>query len=270
MAEPITNCRKDSFKLGLVGKKLGHSLSPGIHELFAQQTKVKISYELFEFESEQRFVDWFSKNDLDGFNITIPYKETLIEKLDSTSPEVEKIGALNTVLFLNEKTYGFNTDIFGIAETLKTVKKRTSLVFGSGGAAKALIYFLLDKSDKIFVYNRTKSKALEIQERFGNRVEVVEKEELRNCVEKSDLIANCTPLGMFPILDSMPYKFNFSLEGKTVFDLVYTPRKTFFLKDAENFGAKILNGFEMLVCQAAKSFEIWTAREITNKNVKFY
>ncbi len=265
MTEPITNCQKDSFKLGLVGKKLGHSLSPGIHNLFAEQTKVKITYDLFEFETEQKFLDWFSNNDLDGFNITIPYKETLIEKLDSVSPEVEKIGALNTVLYFNEKTYGFNTDIFGIAETLKKVEKSTTLVFGSGGAAKALVYFLQDKSDKIFVYNRTKSKALEIQEKFGSNVEVVGKEDLDSCVKKSNLIANCTPLGMFPILDSMPYKFNFSLEGKTVFDMVYTPRKTFFLRDAEKLGAKILNGFEMLACQAARSFEIWTAREITNK-----
>lgn len=267
MAEPITNCQKDSFKLGLVGKKLGHSLSPGIHKLFAEQTKVKISYELFEFETEQKFLNWFAKNDLDGFNITIPYKETLIEKLDLVSPEVEKIGALNTVLYFGGKTYGFNTDIFGIEETLKGVKKNKVLIFGSGGAAKALIYFLQDKAEKIFVYNRTESKAFGLQEKFGHKVEVIGKSDLDFCVEKSDLIANCTPLGMFPILDSMPYKFNFSLEGKTVFDMIYTPRKTFFLKDAENLGAKIINGFGMLVCQAARSFEIWTTRIITNKNV---
>ncbi|MCC7430954.1 shikimate dehydrogenase [bacterium] len=258
------------FKLGLVGKTLKHSLSPTIHEFFAKSTNLSVSYELFEFEQKTDLLAWLATCGLDGFNVTIPYKETLLPELDELSETAKNCGSVNTVLLKNGKTFGENTDVFGVAKTFENIKiPKQVLLFGAGGSAKAVIFALENKVEKVFVFNRTLENALKLREQFGKIIELVLERDLENCVKNCDLIVNSTPLGMFPNIEKTPFIFRTSLAGKTVFDLVYNPQKTLFLESAECSGAKILNGLPMLIFQASKSFEIWTGKKVAEtKNLQ--
>ena len=147
---------------GLLGEKLSHSLSPKINKIILEENNNEGAYKLFEIPKDKldNFVEAVKLLKIKGFNVTIPYKESIIKYLDCISDEATRIGAVNTVMLKDNKLYGYNTDYFGIEVMIKSkninVKNKTAVILGSGGACKAVLTYLLDNGvEKIYIASRT-------------------------------------------------------------------------------------------------------------------
>ncbi len=239
---------EQQIKLGLIGKNISYSFS---QNYFEQKFKTlglnNISYTLFDLENISKVEDLFAVAELRGFNVTIPYKEKIIPYLDQLSPEAADIGAVNTVLIIDGKKTGFNTDVFGFEKTLLKFKKfhhKSALVLGDGGAAKAIKY-ILNKHKILFT---TVSRRGELS--FDNLS--------AEMVGNNDLIVQCTPVGTFPqVSDCLNFPFEALSEKHLVIDLIYNPKETEFLRKAREQNAETVNGENMLEQQAEKAWEIW-------------
>ncbi|SFZ96107.1 shikimate dehydrogenase [Chryseobacterium limigenitum] len=205
------------------------------------------SYSIFDLNEINEVEALFSTPDLLGFNVTIPYKEKIIDYLDELSDEAEKIGAVNCVLIQDGKKIGYNTDAVGFEKTLLLHKKShqdSALILGNGGAAKAVKYAL----DKHGISSKIISRNSEIN--FDN----LDKETVQN----HKIIVQCTPVGTFPNVEDC---LNFPFEGLSkehlIIDLIYNPNYTQFIIKASEKGAKTVNGYYMLEQQAEKAWEIW-------------
>ena len=236
-------------KFGLIGKSLEHSFSPGFFKKYFEENEIDASYELIELKSLERCrgkIETF-----DGCNVTIPYKETIIPFLDELTDEAEAIGAVNTILNKEGKLIGHNTDAFGFHNSIKpflTNEHERAIVFGTGGASKAVEYILKKIGLNVIFISRNPSG----EDQFSYE-EINE-----NMVKVCKLIVNTTPVGMYPNdseLIDLPYE---SLTpSHLLVDLIYNPAKTKFLNEGEKNGATILNGLTMLKEQALKSYEFW-------------
>lgn len=253
-------------RYGLVGKKLGHSLSPLIHSYVFERERIEGEYQLYEFEDDKDILEKMKEKGVKGFNITVPYKESLLNKVDFISEEAEKIGAINVVVFKNGKSYGYNSDYFGVVKMLEKhnvkVKGKSCYVLGSGGASKSVIVALYDLGAKeiVVVTRDVEKNRREIKNRFRN-VEVVSYENIIG----GDIVINTTPLGMYPSVETTPLNEDIIKRFDVAVDVVYNPKKTKFLKLAEKNGLKCVDGVTMLVCQALKSDELWEGVEFQNK-----
>lgn len=236
-------------KFGLIGYPLSHSFSPGFFaKKFEEEGIMDAEYKSYPLENINLFPDLFS-DELVGINVTIPYKEQVIPFMDELSPAVQKIGALNTILFKDGKRIGYNTDVYGfqtsLTEWCADQLPKKALVLGSGGAAKAVKYVLkfLDISFKVISRSNPKWNYSALN---------------KEVLEEHLLIVNTTPLGMYPNEDKcadLPYQF--ISDKHYVYDLIYNPEKTLFLRKSEDRGAQIKNGLEMLILQAERSWQIW-------------
>ncbi len=205
------------------------------------------SYNIFDLTEIDEVNHLFANPDLLGFNVTIPYKEKIIDYLDDLSDEAKKIGAVNCVLIENGKKTGYNTDAFGFEKTLLLHKKphhQSAIVLGNGGAAKAVKYIL----EKNNIPSITVSRNTEIN--YEN-LDI-------STVGDHKIIIQCTPVGTFPNVEDC---LNFPFEGITknhlIIDLIYNPSYTQFIVKASEKGAKTVNGYYMLEQQAEKAWEIW-------------
>lgn len=205
------------------------------------------SYDIFDLNEINEVEQLFASPELLGFNVTIPYKEKIIDFLDELSDEAEKIGAVNCVLIHDGKKTGYNTDAFGFEKTLLLHKKPSqdkALILGNGGAAKAVKYAL----DKYNIPSITISRSTEIN--FEN----LDKE----TVSEHKIIVQCTPVGTFPnVKDCLNFPFDGLSSDHLVIDLIYNPNYTQFILNASEKGAKTVNGYYMLEQQAEKAWEIW-------------
>lgn len=234
---------------GLIGKNIAYSFSEShFHDKFRKENITNSTYQLFDLKSISEVEELFQTKELKGFNVTIPYKEEIIPYLDELSPEAQKIRAVNCVKIQNNKRIGFNTDAFGFENSLQPLLEKhhqKALILGDGGVAKA-VKFILTKLD-IDYQSVTRKGEL----RFPD----LDKE----IISEHPLIINCTPVGTFPDLEASPdIPFQFITTSHLLYDLIYNPEKTKFLQLGEIKGAKIKNGYEMLVLQAEKSWEIWS------------
>lgn len=250
-------------KYGLVGKKLGHSLSPEIHNYIFDKLGVEAEYSLYEIEDGKDILKLMKEKGIKGFNITIPYKEIVMSQLDFISEEAEKIGAVNLVKIKNGKSYGYNSDYYGVIEMLEKhgvkVKGKICYVLGSGGASKSVIVALHDLGAKeiVVVTRDVESKRRELKNRFRN-IEVVSYENIIG----GDIVVNTTPLGMYPNIDSFPLDEEILKRFDIAVDVVYNPKTTKFLQLAKNCSLKCVDGVSMLVGQAIKSDELWEGIEV--------
>lgn len=205
------------------------------------------SYDIFDLNEINEVEQLFASPELLGFNVTIPYKEKIIDFLDELSDEAEKIGAVNCVLIHDGKKTGYNTDAFGFEKTLLLHKKPLqdkALILGNGGAAKAVKYAL----DKHNIPSITISRSTEIN--FEN----LDKE----TVSEHKIIVQCTPVGTFPnVKDCLNFPFDGLSSDHLIIDLIYNPNYTQFILNASEKGAKTVNGYYMLEQQAEKAWEIW-------------
>lgn len=242
---------------GLIGFPLTHSFSK---KYFREKfDKLGISkeynYELFEIEHATEFPKLFASNpNLQGINITIPHKQSVFQYLDSLDISAEKVGAVNVVKkTADNKLIGYNSDYYGFQRSLLEflgegfdIKNLKALILGYGGAAKAVVAALEDLQIKVQKVSRTSSEI------------AIDYDESRNFIESHKLIINCSPLGTYPKTDQCPaIDYSQLTENHFLFDLVYNPAETLFLKNGKAQGAQIKNGYDMLVYQAEKSWEIW-------------
>ncbi|MFN5423340.1 MAG: shikimate dehydrogenase family protein [bacterium] len=237
---------------GLIGYPLSHSFSKKYFtEKFQRELITDHVYELFPIESISRLPEILSSNPtLAGLNVTIPYKEQVIQYLDSCSPVVEEIGACNCIKIEDGKLTGYNTDVIGFAKSLEPKLKSThrkALVLGTGGAAKAVHYALKEKGIDFLPVSRKRSDVSIAYEDIDEQL-----------LKEYTLIVNTTPLGMHPDIDKAPdIPYQFIGTEHYLFDLVYNPPITTFLSMGKERGAEIENGADMLVIQAEASWDIW-------------
>jgi shikimate dehydrogenase len=243
-------------KFGLIGYPLSHSFSKGYFtEKFLRENLSDCEYLNFPIDSITKFPEILLKNpELCGLNVTIPYKEQLFPFLDEIDPEAKRIGAINTIKFIQGERKkilkGFNTDVYGFSASLMEImaeKIDNALILGTGGASKAVAYSLDELGIK---YNFVSRKPGHLS--YGN----IDK---RTILEHR-LIINTTPLGTFPDVDNCPgIPYDFLSSSHILFDLIYNPAETVFLRKGREKGATTINGLRMLHLQAEKSWEIWNS-----------
>src|SRR5215203_1997109 len=241
-------------RFGLIGKTLKHSFSKTYFEKkFEQQNITDCSYENFELESIHEFPDLLKNNfGLKGLNITIPYKEDVLQFLNTSNEIVEAVGACNCIKMTDGALVGFNTDAIAFRTSVQKYLKphhKCALVLGTGGASKAIQYALKDLNIDFVLVSRHKKENQLGYEDVGEDV-----------IKAHQIVINTTPLGMYPNVDQdPPIPYNAFGPQHLLYDLTYNPAKTKFLKQGEAKGARIINGYEMLVAQAEESWRIWNS-----------
>ena len=243
---------RNKKQFGLIGKNIEYSFSRKFFsEKFSSDSKYSnYDYTNYDIESIHDLNNVFNSKNLCGLNVTIPYKEKIISFLDKISDEAEQIGAVNTICFENGSKVGYNTDIFGFTESLKVNKIDnidSALILGTGGAAKTIIYFCNKNNIPFNIVSRQESN-----------LNLSYNELNEDIFKKRVLIVNCTPLGTYPDINKCP-KLPYELINKEniLFDLVYNPSETLFMKKGKEIGCKTLNGYQMLRLQAEMSWKIW-------------
>ena len=213
---------------------------------------IPATYQNFELYDLAALPDVIAMHQLDGFNVTIPYKEKVIEFLDEIDVTAQKTGAVNCVRVREGKLKGYNTDIIGFEQSLLSFidsKQVKALVFGSGGASKAVRYVLSKLQIDFLMVSRNDIKDAIM---YADLTESILKE--------YHLLIHTTPVGTFPDVQSkLPLPYHLINERHYAYDLIYNPSKTAFLKSCEQQGARIKNGYEMLTIQAEESFNIFTS-----------
>lgn len=243
----------NSRRFGLIGKRLNHSFSKQYFTTKFQNFDFPDSYDNFEIETIEDLTNLLNNNILSGFNVTIPFKESILPFLDELSPEAKSIAAVNTVVVHEGKLIGHNTDAFGFHQMIKPFLLNTherALILGNGGASKSVIYVLKSIGLEVLVAARhPKSNEFHLHE--------VNEIMIKHC----GIIVNTTPVGTAPHFDvclDLPYSA--ITTEHLVVDLIYNPEQTLYLKKAKEQGAVTLNGLTMLHQQAEKSWEIWNLK----------
>lgn len=273
--------------LGVLGYPVAHTLSPAIHNFLIQQYKLNLVYVPLEV-IESNFACFMksikSINNFKGFNITVPYKVKSLAYMEELAPEAEFIGAINTVLIKDNKYYGHNTDNYGFIKALElnfpdfSLKNKEVLILGAGGAAKAVAYALLkSKIKNLVLMNRTHQNALNLKKALlkgfndaNINVEKFDYSILKTTRGVPDLIINTTSIGL-KSSDKTLIDLQYLKGSKTiVYDLIYNPEKTALLHAGEKYKLRILNGKDMLVLQALKSFSIWTGISLEKELLKHF
>ncbi len=245
---------KNMRKLGLLGKNISYSFSRAYFKKKFEDEKINnISYENFDLENIDLFPSTVKKIDnLKGFNVTIPYKEAIIPYLDTLDEKAKEIGAVNTIKVTKDnKLAGYNTDYYGFKKSLKPLLKphhKKALILGTGGASKAVAFSLKELNIKYSYVSRTKKSGVDFT--YDTLTEDI--------IKQHQIIINCSPVGTFPNIEdcpNIPYKA--ITREHILYDLIYNPEETTFLRLGKQEGAIIINGLEMLKLQAEKAWSIW-------------
>lgn len=245
-------------QFGLIGHPLKHSYSSRIHQSLFKLNNIAASYNIIDVKPENLKDKIQDLKNLTGFNVTAPYKTKIINYLDDIDSTAKKCNSVNTVINLNNKLIGFNTDILGFAKSIEIHKipmYPKICVLGFGGAAKSIIYYLTKKNVDITVAvrNYSKEKKTSIKKIFNN----ISVTDINKINSHYNLLINATPVGMFPNINHMPVNEKILRNINYVFDIIYNPPITTLIKKAAENGCKILNGEFMLIWQAIESQKIW-------------
>lgn len=242
-------------KYGLIGYPLGHSFSISyFNQKFADEG-INAKYENYELPSIDMLTEVLDKNpELKGLNVTIPYKEKVIPFLDAISPEARAIGAVNVIKVTHEKgntrLKGYNSDVIGFTKSIEPMLEKwhkKALILGTGGASKAIDYGLRSLGlETVFVSRYERPGTIQYH-RITPEI-----------VKEYNVIVNCTPLGMYPRVDDCPQLPYEAMDSHNIlYDLIYNPDETLFMKRGMEYGANVKNGLEMLLLQAFASWEFW-------------
>ncbi len=242
------------LQFGLLGKRLDYSFSKGFFTTYFEKNGIDATFENLETSDLKSWIKSDKARKLNGFSVTIPYKEEIIPYLDSLSPEAQSIGAVNVVQRKEGKLIGHNTDAFGFQQSIKPFldsRHQKALILGTGGASKAIAHVLQDIGlDVLYVSRNPKGK---------NQFAYPEVNE--HMLNACKMIVNCTPIGTFPNVDESPViPFEWITENHFVVDLIYNPEQTKLLREAHVRGAITLNGLSMLKEQALKAWKIWSQK----------
>ena len=249
----------------VIGDPIDHSLSPNIHSAAFRELNLDSSYIAYRIPKGELAdgVEGLKKIKIDGFNITIPHKIEMMKYLDKIDESCSLIGAVNTVSNKDGVLKGYNTDMDGFLEPFKkkelNIKYAKVLLLGAGGAARAIVAgFAKEKAKQITIANRTLEKAAGLSEfakTIGLDANAIKIEDLKNTAKDYDIIVNSTSIGLKN--EPSPISLEGINEKTIVYDIVYMPMNTDFLKKAKEKKAIIIYGYEMLLGQAVRSFEIW-------------
>lgn len=298
--------RMSPYKLGLTGFPIEHSLSPRIQQFAFDYAKVNGEYSLFPISPDGDWKKGLSKvlenmrqGDIQGLNVTVPFKKLVMEFLDSTSVLADIVGAVNTIYSKNSQLIGENTDIMGFWTDLTKhidkdagVEKRNALILGAGGAARAVVFALISHDWRVWINTRRNEQAVEIVHDFTQKyktkmnfnsvhsenkagslecLHVVDNEEMVQLLKNVgiNLVVNTTPLGMPSLVEETPWQQGLLFPGNAlVYDLVYNPSTTRMMKQAKAQGLRICNGLGMLVEQAILSFQLWTGISVPSDYIR--
>lgn len=249
----------EKIQLGVLGEHLPHTLSPEIHFDLLKQQHISADFKVYEMSKIEvhHVLDVMRKKNIIGMNVTIPYKETVYRMMDVLDPHAAEIGAVNTIYQKDGKFYGYNTDYIGVLSMFEkagiSLKGLDTVILGSGGAAKALIYaFHLAKASSITIAARNKKELSHLREMFPYISTCSFKD-----IPDGDVIINTTPIGMYPNVGESVVDASVIRRFRIASDIVYNPLMTEFLRIAESRGLQIVTGLMMLVDQAIGSEEIW-------------
>ena len=248
----------ETFKaIGIVGKPLKQSLSPYLHNYWINKYGLSSYYLPLPMDNINHLKVAIKKLNFLGMNITIPYKKKIINQLDLIDKGAKEIRAVNTLIYTKNKLKGFNTDIIGFKKGLdkkKWNKKRPVVIFGAGGAAEAIIYFLKHQNIKdITIVNRTKKNAAEITKKYKN---IKYTTDFKLDIKEVGLIVNTSSLGMIGYPE-LKIKLNNINKEDIIYDIVYNPINTSLIREAKKQKLEFVNGLDMFIEQARASFEIW-------------
>ena len=269
--------------IGIIGKNIENSLSPLIHNQIILKNSLNFCYLPFQVAETNlgKAIQGIKALNIKGVNITFPYKEKAIKFIDEVEESAQRIGAVNTIVNNKGILTGYNTDVIGFKKSLQedgkfATKGKRAVILGAGGSARAVAYALLEEGiEEVYIFNRTPEKAEKIKQDLSSffpessiYVFLLEEENLKNKIERAHLIVNTTSLGMPPKIDYTPLPDEKLFHPDLlVYDLIYHPAKTLFLRQAERAGAKIINGLPMLVYQGIESFYLWTGLKPEGKEV---
>lgn len=240
---------------GLVGKNISYSFSRGyFKDKFNNENITDAVYQNFDLPdiAEFPFITYHREEEYGGFNVTIPYKQSIMRYLTEVDEVASAIGAVNTIKITEDyKLVGYNTDCYGFEASLKPLLKAThkkALILGTGGASKAVAYVLKSLDIEYVLVSRSPKDSSTIS--YDSLDE--------NIIQDYTIIINCSPVGTHPNIDESPnIPYQFLTSDHLLYDLIYNPEETSFLSKGKAVGATIINGYQMLELQAEKSWEIW-------------
>ena len=242
---------KKSRKFGLIGKNIDYSFSKKYFSEKFKKENLDCTYSNFDIENISLIESILQKNGIYGYNVTIPYKEEIIKFLDEIDEVAKAIGAVNTIKKIDNKNIGFNTDCIGFEKSLipliENKKPDSALILGGGGASKAVKYVLKKIKINYSTVSRKEGKSEFIYENLNDVI-----------INRFKMIINCSPVGTFPNINkcpNIPYKH--LTKEHILYDLVYNPIESLFLRRGRELGCKTKNGLEMLEIQANESWRIW-------------
>ena len=256
---------------GVIGDPIEHTLSPIMHNAAFKALKIDYVFLAFKVEVAEvgNAIHGMRALGIHGLNVTMPHKNSVINYMDELDPTAKTISSANTILNKDGKLFGFNTDGVGALNALEqngvAVKGKKMMLFGAGGAAKAIAYTLSQEADELVILNRTPEPARELanllKQKFNKKIsaDALTPKKVKDNLAKTDVIINATSVGMEPNVDQTPVTAKWLKPDLAVMDIVYNPLETKLAKDAKTAGAKVISGVEMLIYQGAASFEIWTA-----------
>ncbi|MRH43053.1 shikimate dehydrogenase [Aquibacillus halophilus] len=261
------------LKLGLIGYPINHSLSPWIHNEFMQRLGIEGEYLLYEVPEANlgTMINHIKEMKLNGFNVTVPYKQAIIPYLDFLDSDAEKIGAVNTVVNENGKWKGYNTDGQGYIRSVKMSfpdlfgASKKVLLLGAGGAARGIYRALTHEPfERIDIANRTGERARSLLDVKEDRVEtsILSFQEAEQQLFNYDFIVQTTSVGMKPNVADQVISLENLKENTVVSDIIYQPILTSFLKNAQRQNGRTHLGHAMLLYQAQLAFQIWTGKTV--------
>ena len=243
-------------QFGLIGYPLGHSFSKRFFTDKFQSEGIEAAYETYPLENIELFPSLIQDIELSGLNVTIPYKEQVIPFLDEMDDAAAEIGAVNVIKFIRSNDRltlkGYNSDAAGFEQSLTPYLQphhTKALILGTGGASKAIRYVLNKLGIQTQYVSRTASESKISYNKLNNEL-----------MDEYKLIVNASPLGTFPNVDTCPdIPYEFLTEKHLLFDVVYNPAETLFMKKGKEKGATVINGEPMLIGQALVAWSIWNA-----------
>ena len=254
-------------KFAVIGNPIDHSLSPMLHNFIFKQLNLNAVYDkICVLDSDLKtIINKIRSGELDGMNVTIPYKSKIMKYLDEVNPWAEAIGAINVVMVQNKTVIGNNTDWYGFTLALNhnkiNVNQKKVVIIGAGGVSRGVIFALKQVgATEIHIFNRTFEKIASLSDEIIHPHEI---DELKSVIQKDSIIINCTSVGMNS-LDS-PIDLNLLNKNQTVIDTIYTPLKTKLILNSEDIGADIMPGLDMFIYQGLASLDLWFGESISNK-----
>jgi shikimate dehydrogenase len=255
---------------GVIGDPIEHTLSPDIHNAAFNHLKLDFVFLAFRVKAAdlENAVRGMRGLGINGLNVTMPHKSTVISFLDEVDSTVKFLGSANTILNKNGKLSGFNTDGVGALKAIREngteVSEKKVLLLGAGGAAKAIAFALAEKAGELAILNRAAEKAVVLADAlnrvFGKKIvgNALSPSAVQKNLQDADILVNATSIGMHPSINQSLVAPQWLRSDLTVMDIVYNPVETKLARDAKAAGAKVISGVEMLIYQGAASFEIWS------------